>query len=153
MQKDLVSLMKIRKISKKRLQILLDYKKDVIKFGLINLFAMLLLLFFQFILRENPYEMTLIPYGICALLFFVTFFLMLRELYNRNPLLWLSSMLIWAYVISFSEPMMGLIMIFVVFSFIYEVIVRFWLGIRIEIKLKEYPWSFEKNAKSEVSEQ
>lgn len=131
------------KFSKKRLDILKNYKEDVIKFLLINIFAAIIFCVFFLVLVDNPFNLTLYPFLSIVLLWIISLGFLFVKSFNRNPLLWISSLFVIIYTITLNPEIMTFIEIFVTFSFFYEVLMRFWLGIEIRFKFEELPWSFQ----------
>lgn len=136
------------KFSKKRLEILRNYKEDIIRFFLINLFAAVMFCVFFLVIEDNPFNLTLLPLLSIISMWIISLGFLIVKSFNRNPLLLISSLFVIVYAITLNPEIMAFIEIFVTFSFLYEVVARFWLGVEIKFKLKEFPWSFEKTKKN-----
>lgn len=75
--------------------------------------------------------------NLIAMVLFMCFFLVIKDHpFNMGFWPFLSIILVWL----------------VVFSFVYEVIIRFGLGLEIRFKIKELLWSFQKENKMEGKE-
>jgi len=125
---------------KKRLQILNDYKKDILQFAKFNLLAILIILFFSLVIMNTTLILKPLENLICIVVFLVMFITLFLQSFNRNYLLLMSSILIWAYVGSMVGSLLGVVFYLVFLSFVYEIIFRFGLGIEIKAQLKELSW-------------
>lgn len=132
---------------KQRLEILKDYKKSIVKFLGVSIFAGLLLCSFFLVIMDNPFNLTALPFLSIIVPWIILFFVLLFKTHNKNVLLSMASLLMWVYVATFNEVVMNVIWFLVAASFFYEVIMRFALGIEFKIVPKELPWNKNKEKK------
>ena len=69
--------------------------------------------------------------------------------FNRNTLLFLSSLVMMVYALTLNNSLLGMVAVFVTYSAIYEVFIKYYIGVWFEIKPREYSWCIhkEKNKK------
>ncbi len=134
-----------KKFPKKRLDILNNYKQDVMQFLKFNIFAMFacLLIFKVLSKTEEGLFVKLILVGIWLILIILAYF----KSYNKNYLLLMSSILILVYSLTLKDGLLDMIFMFTIASFLYEIVLKFWLGLYFHITPKEYSWSFQKEVR------
>lgn len=128
---------------KQRLEILKQYKEDVWKFTKFNVLAIITYLFFFFFVVGNPLKLTLWPFLLCVMVLFYMMIQLFLKHYNRNILLFVASLLIWVYIITFDSFHLEFAFFFVFFSALYELGMRFGLGMEIRFKIKKLSWYVE----------
>lgn len=128
------------KLPKKRLEILNNYKENVWRFLKFNLLAFITILYFQLILRDNPFSITLLPLTILlAAWIFLLISLFLLSL-NNNLFLYVASLVTLVYILSLNYELMSFVWLFMTYSFIYEMIIKFSFGVWFKIIPQKYSW-------------
>ena len=133
--------------TKNRFQILKKYRNCLLKFLLVNVIYLVLIIYFYSIILDNQYGLSNLSVAVSGILWFIGFGLLVSKSFNRNNLLFIASFLIWVSLFSLNYFILDIIILLTIVSFIYEVLMRFFVGVEIKFRLHELPWNKIKEKK------
>jgi hypothetical protein len=131
----------------KQLDVLKEYNKDVFMFLWINFLSIVSSIFFFLIIKNNSFNMSFIILLVCSIVYFLFFMEVFRMsmnfMMNRNKLLGLALMFVVVYSITLDEGIFSLIWVCMLFSALYEILVRYYYGAEVRFRLVKLKWCVE----------
>lgn len=129
-----------RKMPKARSKIMSNYFHDFVKFSLIFLGSLFGMFFYHNIFLDNPYNFVLALHLTTGVIFSVYMIFLVLKANSRNLALYMASLFMIIYALTIDNNLIFLVKIMVLLSAIYEIIIRFAIGVEIKLKFKELSW-------------
>ncbi|MCK9430514.1 MAG: hypothetical protein M0R17_10980 [Candidatus Omnitrophica bacterium] len=134
-------------MEKQREKIIKEYRKKLLTFLIFNIYLAISVLFFVILIKDNRLNLDFYELLLCVIVFLVLLFKVLSKSVSNDMLLTISGLCVWAYFLSYNETLFMFAELFLTISVIYEIIIRFWIGVEIEPRFKELSWYISKNKK------
>jgi len=131
----------------KRIEIIKKYKKNLLKFLVFNIYLVISALFFDLIIKDNRFNIDFWTLLLCVIVFIILLGISLKKSFSNNNLLMYSGLFMFMYFLSFVELLFVFAELFLIFSVLYEIFMRFIIGVEIEPKFKYLSWNSIKKYK------